>query len=414
MYNILNWDLIRFEIDIEQYFLFKMGSLYNFDKYKQAYVLNEGKANGDIIRFFYHETSKIKMYYSIVYQDSGDIIQFIKKRILQNQNATGNEVNEELRTFLGLKTYTPIKHKSSIVSQTDSIKKRDYEIYGDIIHKIDDHLKYLTEFRSFSYDVLLSPVFKSIFFTYTTDAISTLSFPIINIEGKIVGINRIETKENHYFNKKWFDKNSQNGNGFTFSNELPGTETLSIFESFFDAISYHELYKLNSVQYCATNGELGFKKAKLIINYFQEKNFKRLILGNDNDSAGKYFNLNIIGAFINGIDRIRKGKEIIYIEISGNLVDPYKFKLLKRFFKVSEEQSAFPPKIITPYIYFTETLSTNEERHFFTISNTEDSLEFFVGLLVRIWELNTQIIIHTPINKDFNEDLIKLKTTSNG
>ena len=33
----MNWDKIKTEIDIEQYFLFKMGASFSFDKYKQAY-----------------------------------------------------------------------------------------------------------------------------------------------------------------------------------------------------------------------------------------------------------------------------------------------------------------------------------------------------------------------------------------
>ncbi|RNA60505.1 hypothetical protein D1631_18630 [Chryseobacterium nematophagum] len=414
MYNIVNWDLIRSEVDIEEYFLFKMGSLYSFDKYKQAYVLYEGN-NGDIIRFFYHETSKIKMYYSIVYQDSGDIIQFIKKRVLQNINATGNEVNDELRAFLGLnKSNFVNKNKHSIISKKDFKTEHNYEIHGDIIPKLDDHLKYLTKFRCFSGDVLLSNIFKSILFTYNTDSITTLALSITSIEGKLVGVNRIETKDNQYFNKKWFDKNSRNGIGFTFSNKFSGTETLSIFESFFDAIAYHELYNPNSIQYCSTNGELGFNKAKLITKYFQKNNFKRIILGNDNDSAGRYFNLNIVGCFINGIERIRKGKEIIWIEFNNNQCEENKLKLLTKFFRFSEEHSKGTQETTIPQIYFTETLSTNEKHHFFAISNTKDSIEFFVGLLLRIWELNELIIVHTPINKDFNEDLVKFKTILNG
>ena len=57
----IDWERIKAEVDLEQYFLFKQGVAYQFDKYKKAYVQNSTSKDGDIIRFFKHERTGIKM-----------------------------------------------------------------------------------------------------------------------------------------------------------------------------------------------------------------------------------------------------------------------------------------------------------------------------------------------------------------
>ena len=164
----LDWDRIKREVDIEQYFLFKMGSLYSFDKYKKAYVLQNGDHHGDIIRFFRHETSGIKMYYSIMNQDSGDIIQFIKKRILNNTSALPIEINKELRLFLGLNevNLTPAASEVYFAPIIEEITQTSYTADGDIIPKIDWHLDYLENYRQFNKSTFLSGVFQETFFSF--------------------------------------------------------------------------------------------------------------------------------------------------------------------------------------------------------------------------------------------------------
>ncbi|MGU3377597.1 toprim domain-containing protein [Chryseobacterium sp. M5A1_1a] len=409
---LIDWDRIKKEVDIEQYFLFKMGNLYSFDKYKKAYVLNE--KNGDIIRFFYHEKSGIKMYYSIAFQDSGDIIQFIKKRILHNINADASDVNTELTTYLGMDHYgTPNNKEIARPQRRNDVSIGDsYKVYGDIIQKIDQHHQYLTEFRKLSLNTIESEIFNGVLFTYHSQSTESLAFYLKDIDGEIVGLNRIQTAENELFNKKWFDKNSRNGIGFTFSNTLHNTETLSIFESLFDAMSFQELNQCKSVQYCVTNGELSFRKAQLIIEYFRKNKFKNIVLGNDKDVAGSYFNLNVIGSFIESVTNIQKSKNNICIGISGSFDGP--IKILSQFFKETETKFELEEHAEYPQTYFTETLSQNKTEYFFMISNTLDSIQFFVGLLIQVWSLEEVITIHQPINKDFNEDLIQIKNAAHG
>ena len=410
---LINWDKIKSEIDIEQYFLFKMGSLFSFDKYKRAYVSDSNENHGDIIRFFYHEKSGIKMYYSIVFQDSGDIIQFIKKRILQNTNASPEEINQELKGYLGLGDVNQqIKYKT-VHFENKQPKDTNYQIHGDIIQKIEQHYHYLLNYRKLSQTALQSQLFVDVFFTYKSNSNESLAFYLKDVNDRVVGINRIQTQENEFFNKKWFDKSSQNRVGFTFSNKLPDTETLSIFESIFDAISFHEIYKPESTQYCSTNGELSFRKANLLAEYFGKNNFRKLILGNDNDLAGNYFNLNIIGSFIKEITNIRKSENNICIELQS-VTGEKKTNVLLQFFKKSTQKFALDDKNDFPQSYFTETLSNNSNIYFFMISNTQESIQFFVGLLMRAWNLENTITIYQPISKDFNEDLINLKNTTHG
>lgn len=410
----MNWDKIKNEIDIEQYFLFKMGSLFSFDKYKQAYVSDKNGNHGDIIRFFKHERTRVKMYYSIVYQDSGDIIQFIKKRILHNTDASPGEINKELQNYLGLENLKFVPKKEVIHYQGSAqVKEKKFIVYGNIIQKIDQHKPYFNDYRKLSVESLESDFFRNVFFTYQTYSSESLAFYLYDISGKIVGINRIQTGRNESFNKKWFEKDSQNKVGFTFSNKLPNTETLSIFESIFDAISFHEIFKSNSMQYCSTNGELSFRKARLLHTYFIQSGFKQLVLGNDNDLAGNYFNLNVIGSFVKEISNVRKSENNICVELQS-IAGNKKINALIQFFKKTNAKFVLDENAELSQSYFTETLSENLDAYYFIIPNQQESIQFFVGLLMRAWNLESMITIHKPIHKDFNEDLIHLKNTIHG
>lgn len=404
----LDWNKVRCEVDIEQYFLFKLGHLYHFNKYKKAYIRAD---HGDIIRFFNHEKSGVKMYYSITFQDSGDIIQFIKKRILQNENASFLEINQEVINFSGNFLSNNIKPYQTYFSKSNEervVNQMDYQLNGDIIQNLEPHLDYLYNYRKLDSQLLESSMFKGVFYTYKTKNGQSLSFDIQDIQMNRVGVVRIQTEGNEYFNKKWFDKYSRNGIGFTFSNFQKNTETLSIFESIFDAISFQELNQLKNVQYCSTNGELSFNKAKLIHQYFKTRQFKSLILGNDNDLAGNYFNLNIICSFILVVENVRKSHKNICVEMISNDRDN-KVKVLSNFFKKSTSKFELEENSELPQSYYTETLSNNETKYFFVFANTIDSIQFFVGLLFRVWNLETFITILLPKNKDFNEDLIQSK-----
>lgn len=408
----LDWDRIKREVDIEQYFLFKMGSLYSFDKYKKAYVLQQNGNHGDIIRFFHHERSGVKMYYSIMNQDSGDIIQFIKKRILNNTSALPGEINHELRLFLGGSEVSKPQKPSEIYFSTTSeaIEPSDYEIHGDIIQKIDIHFDYLKEHRKFEENTFLSEIFKTTFFSYRKDNILSLSYFVNDIENAVVGIHRVFTGKGDYFNKKWFDANSKNSIGFTFSEKPEIKETLSVFESIFDAISYYELFQPKNTQCCSSNGELSFNKAKLIKKYFTANTFQKLVLGNDNDVSGAYFNLNIAASFIDEVEQIRKTTETIILDIVS--VNSKNWNILKQFFKKLDNVSENLNNKEWEMTYFTETLSQNKTKFIFIIGNTKDSIQFFVGLLLKIWKLDEFITVHLPLNKDFNEDLIQKKHLS--
>lgn len=413
--SYIDWDKIKREVDIEQYFLFRKGGEYVYDKSKSAYVIKNQQSGGDIIRFFKHSQSGIKMYYSFIHQDSGDIIQFIKKRILNN-NASALEINEEIKAFTGnyFSSEKEELQKRSPVAIKSVNKKIDFEINGDIIPNFNQHFPYLENYRRLSISSIQNDLFKDVFFHYRTGSIESLGFYLKNIDGNIIGINRIQTQEGKYFNQKRFDKNSENNKGFTFSSKNENTETLSIFESIFDAISFYELYPDHYTQYVSTNGELSFRKAQLIKQYFEKNTFKKLILGNDNDLAGHNFNLNIISSFISPVCDINRTNKYICITIIPASSEVPKINALLQFFKKSERKYELDDQLEIPQSYFTETLSQNETKYFFMIGNTISSIEFFIHLLFRIWNFDSFITIKTPNNKDFNEDLIKLKANKNG
>lgn len=405
---MLNWEKIKDEVDIEAYFLSKMGQFFMFDKYKKAYVeRNSDGSVGDIIRFFRHRDTGVKMYYSISYQDSGDIIQFIKNRILKDSAASYDKINEELRIFLGSTDSYEIRTET--LSKKDNIKSnKKFYPDGNIILEIDNHLDYLINYRKFSLETIHSETFGNLFFSYITNQNNTLSYYLKDINGEIVGINRIQTKDNQYFNKKWFAPASNNSVGFTWSREVENTETLSVFESIFDAMAYYEIFRPKNTQFVATNGELGFKKASLLIQYFKGKGFKNIELCNDKDLAGQYFNLNLIGNIIPIFKNIKKSEKTINMDIVSESSDT-KTNLLLKFFKKTDPKSELKTEESFPQMYYQETLSDSVTKTSLIIATDSESIHFFVSLLIDIFDLKSTVEIKIPVNKDFNDDLILKK-----
>lgn len=405
---MLNWEKIKSEVDIEVYFLSKMGSFFTFDKYKRAYVeRNSDGSAGDIIRFFRHRDTGVKMYYSISHQDSGDIIQFIKNRILQDSAASYDKINEELRLFLGSAASYEIRTET--ISKKDNIKTgRKFHANGNIIQKIDAHLDYLINYRKFSPETIHSEPFTNLFFSYITNQNNTLSYYLKDINGEIVGINRIQTVDNQYFNKKWFAPDSNNSIGFAWSREVADTETLSVFESIFDAMAYYEIFQPKQTQFVATNGELSFKKASHIIQYFNAKGFKKIELCNDKDLAGQYFNLNLTGNIIPIFKNITKSEKTIKMDIVSTSRDT-KTNLLLKFFKKTDQKPKLNSEESFQQMYYQETLSDSSTKTSLIIATTSDSIQFFVSLLIDIFDLKSIVEIKIPVNKDFNEDLILKK-----
>ena len=341
------------------------------------------------------------MYYSFLEQDSGDIIQFIKKRVLKNNTASAKEINDELNFFLG-STELYKRNTETLSKKTPLSKPKIFTINGEISSNISKHKKYLQDFRKIGEETLNSAPFKNILFSYTTETLSTLAFYLNSINGEIKGINRIQTEKNDYFNKKWFEKDSDNSNSFTFSNKPKITETLSVFESLFDAMSYFELYQQDNMQFIISNGELSFNKARLITTYFSESSFEKLLLCNDNDLAGILFNLNIIGNIIPNVSNIRKGKNYIKMDIVS--AGDKRMKVLLQFFKRLNRDLNVEEQATDYFIQENE-----KEQLILFVKNKKESVSFLISLLLQIFNLENQIEIKNPTAKDFNEDLIHKK-----
>ena len=129
--------------------------------------------------------------------------------------------------------------------------------------------------------------------------------------------------------------------------------------------------------------------------------------------SGIYFNLNITGAFIKEITRIRKSTNNICVEFQSAMENK-RINILLQFFRNGNSTYILDDDRELPQCYFTETLSQNINAYYFFIPNEEESIRFFVGLLLRAWDLENTITVYQPINKDFNEDLIQIKNTIHG
>lgn len=401
---MIDWEKVKREVDFEHYFMFKMAHIFTFDKLKRAYVRkNEDGSSGDIIRFFNHRESGNKMYHSYINNDNGDIIQFIKRRILGN-DASPAEINEELSTYLGSVDqfrYTP----ETLSRKLHPKAPEQFQIRGNIIPLQSSHYDYLINNRKFSPNTLAAEPFSDLFFTYQTSNSCSLSFFVTDLKQEIIGLNRIQTEPGQYFNKKWFEKGTDNANGFTLCRTNGKAETLSIFESVFDALSFYELFPAQNMQFLSSNGELGFRKAGIIVTWYRQMGFKKIFLCNDNDMAGQVFNLNIIGNIIPIFKNISKDQQLIKFELIPHPELNSKIKVLMQFFKFVHSA---PEEYKTPY-YLENVASDGSIFYTLAFLKTVENVEFFLSLLIRIFDLGDFIQVIRPILKDFNEDLIQKK-----
>lgn len=407
---MLDWEKIKREVDFEQYFLSKFGEAYTFDKYKMAYVQrNSDGRNGDIIRFFAHRNTGVQMYYSLLHHDSGDIIQFIKKRVLNISGDNSKEVNEELENFLGSAAAFQRKFSQGQTHNLKSAAKPTFKFSGRVGEGIINYHNYFENYRKISRKTIDSECFIGVIISYETETLSTLGFLIKNIDGTVVGVNRIQTKEGEYFNKKWFESGTDNSLGFTFSNKPEKTETLSISESIFDAMAFYELYGGDNIQFIASNGELSFTKAALIVTYFRREKFSKLLLCCDNDASGRIFNLSVILNLLPNFKNVKRFGDYIKVDIVSEKEWDIKFRIFIQFFKnIGKQELPQNPKDNALFI-ISDNVSDGSINLALIFPNTRQSVQFFVSLLHEVWNLEQTIEIKIPQNKDFNEDLINKK-----
>lgn len=315
--KIYDWNLAIEQINLTQYFLYKFPNFY-WDNYRKAYVDNPSASLRSNKYIFFKGRDGKQNY---IYRHSGkggNLINFIKNEICNSNEDWHKKVNEELSNFdPGIKT---LVERNLQEKQTNTInayyQRKEFSLCGYLLPLHQNQESYITEYRKISNKVMQSPLFSEVIKTYTPEEKKSycIGIGLYNTKMDLVGLNRIFTQPNTIlFNQKKFLKDSDNRTGFSKSNTLENTRTFILTESIWDAMAHFELYNPKRTEYLISNGEISITKAKEIISYLKKRKAKTIILANDNDTRGSYFNLLCLSLLIDELEIRTIGKNQIEI-----------------------------------------------------------------------------------------------------
>lgn len=428
--KIYDWQKAKEEIDLMDYFYYRFPNFHRASNAGKSHIYVD---NGNkLLRSDKYEFIKGKdgftNYFSRHSSGAGNLIHFIKNEVAHNSDNWRNIVNEELGLFYPLLEEfkqriekEPIKYSKP----TEEKQLVDFSAQGKLLPLNNNQLPYLTNFRQLSIDTINSPLFKNVICSYKDHLKNfyCIGIPVINEQEQTIGINRIFTYENsQYFNQKLFVAGSDNYNGFTKSNTFSDTNRFVICEGIFDAMAHFEIYRLQKTEYICSNGELGNNKLNNILRYIKTRNANEIILANDNDIRGNYFDLHIISHLIPSLKIKAFNKKFVSLSIvEGNSiyakeVDTILNRLLLINDKVINEikVSSGDKTMLesSDLVIFSKNSETNEID--ITLPYQNEFLSLFNKFVVEIFQSKDyKITIEKSDLKDFNADLIRFKSESN-
>lgn len=242
------------------------------------------------------------------------------------------------------------------------------------------------------------------------------AYVLRDIDRKPVGV---ILKNKNIDNQTFSGAIGERGKGLIYNDYLPGQPSkMFITESFDDALSYYQL-KANSFKdtqkiLVATAGEISRNQLQLLDRMIGELPDLKIVVGFDNDIAGKRFYSQLIGALnppnLNpaksesygySLSQTGEGK-FIKVKFENLILSPDKAEAeLEKFrmnfpvnFKIERVQEEFKGKF-----HVTQTL---------IFEQTESNLEVFASRAIALrygGALSNLLERDVPISKDFNRDL---------
>ncbi|AIZ65419.1 hypothetical protein PK28_17270 (plasmid) [Hymenobacter sp. DG25B] len=246
-------------------------------------------------------------------RDSGSIIDFVKTR----ENQTLGQVRQTLRQYLGEPeqgwpaapsppppTYAPNPGEPAEVETEAERRARLVAAVMGTQAALTDR-SYLHH-RHLSDETIDSPAFQGRVFTSQQGNFRNTAFPLYNEHG----IATVEQRNEDY---KHLLQLPKTGVWVSHPTEGPGTpvQRLVVSESPVDAMSYHQLHhggaegQPNTI-YVATSGTVTERQVELIQKLIDKQEPKKVVLANDNDAAGRRFNIN----YLNELQAPRRAREV--------------------------------------------------------------------------------------------------------
>jgi hypothetical protein len=249
-------------------------------------------------------------------RDSGSIIDFVKTR----ENQTLGQVRQTLRQYLGepeqggqAATSPPLpapaayapKPMESADLETEAERRARLVAAVMGTHAALTDRSYLHH-RHLSDETIDSPAFQGRVFTSQQGHFRNTAFPLYNEHG----IATVEQRNDDYKHLLQLPKT-----GVWVSHPTEGKDTpvqrLVVSESPVDAMSYHQLHHGGAdgqpnTLYVATSGTVTERQVELIQKLIDKQDPKEVVLANDNDAAGRRFNINNL----NELQAPRRAREV--------------------------------------------------------------------------------------------------------
>ncbi|GAB3242915.1 hypothetical protein GCM10027346_39360 [Hymenobacter seoulensis] len=249
-------------------------------------------------------------------RDSGSIIDFVKTR----ENQTLGQVRQTLRQYLGEPEQgwqaatspplpTPVAYAPTHTgpAEMESEAERRARLVAAVMgtHASLTDRSYLHQ-RHLSDETIDSPAFQGRVFTSQQGNFRNTAFPLYNEHG----IATVEQRNNEYKHLLQLPKT-----GVWVSHPTEGKDTpvqrLVVSESPVDAMSYHQLHHRGAqgqpnTLYVATSGTVTERQVELIQKLIDKQEPREVVLANDNDAAGRRFNIN----YLNELQVPRRAREV--------------------------------------------------------------------------------------------------------
>jgi len=249
-------------------------------------------------------------------RDSGSIIDFVKTR----ENQTLGQVRQTLRQYLGepeqgmqaaasppLPTPAAYAPRPSEPADMETEAERRARLVAAVMgtHAALTDRSYLHH-RHLSDETIDSPAFQGRVFTSQQGNFRNTAFPLYNEHG----IANVEQRNDDYKHLLQLPKT-----GVWVSHPTEGEDTpvqrLVVSESPVDAMSYHQLHHRGAESqpntlYVATSGTVTERQVELIQKLIDKQEPKEVVLANDNDAAGRRFNIN----YLNELQAPRRAREV--------------------------------------------------------------------------------------------------------
>ncbi len=428
----MNWtDLIR-DINLQEYVV-SAGYKYMPKKSTPKWKVYSNEVTDDVITIFRHSDSGNLCYKNLREEsDKGNIVNFVMNRLggFVRPNTNKDDyirVAEILKEYLNLSDDQKCIYRQQISKEEPVVEKNadeqfDYAQFNSQNITSVKSVDYLTN-RGIGKSVYTAPIFAGRIVLVNpvwdfsdgrqtkVETESRVGFPL-TYEDRVVGL------EIRYPDRKFFAQHTNREQGMWYSNFRRNVSILCVGESPIDCISHYALsndsYK-KKLCYLATMGQPSNCHYDIVLDYVKVHEIKKVLLINDNDEAGQFFNVRFICNIL---------KRIITISVTPPSLGRFEFEMAMSNYTQTKCKSFL--KIVDSYNEKiagecpsdeSESLFPNGEKqikHLYSLENKKLSLSlpysvepinmlcnFLIGLNLTKFKLSVQ---HSE-GKDWNEDL---------